>query len=174
VQLAPQPQYAPTLQQAQSLQGGPLATGFPNYRPPQPSPPWMTGKIVGAIVVLLTIAFAVIGFLIVSGRGANSPEGAVEQFVQAVGDRDAGKVHDLLCDSAASSTSESQIASDFGQLPGGAWSVDVHGTSDASQDGLSGKNVDATLTIGGQPVDTTFFVVEDKGWRVCGSDFFGG
>ena len=65
VQLAPQPQYAPSPQQAQSLQSGPLAIGFPNYRPPKPSPPWRTGAIVGTLVVLLTAAFAVIGFLIV-------------------------------------------------------------------------------------------------------------
>lgn len=169
-----QPQFAPSPQQAAAAQGGPLAVGFPNYRSPAPSPPNRTGLIVGTIVVLATVVFAVVGFLIVGGRGANSPEGAVEQFVAAVGDRDAGKVHDLLCDSAAASTSESQIASDFGQLPPGAWSVDVHGTSDASQDGLSGQNVDATLTIAGQSIDTTFFVVEDKGWRVCGSDFFAG
>jgi len=170
VQLAPQPQYAPTPQQAQSLQGGPLASGFPNYRSPQPSPPWLTGKIVGAIVVLLTIAFAVIGFLIVSGRGANSPEGAVTQFVQQLSERDAEGALDLVCDQISGQTSVSDVEASFATLPPGEIGVDVTGTSDASQDGLQGKNVTATLTAGGQTQEATFFVTEDKGWRVCGGD----
>jgi hypothetical protein len=66
VQLAPQPQYAPTPQQAQQLQGGAFATGFPNYVPPPPSPPNRTSLYVGTVVVVLTILFAVIGFLIVA------------------------------------------------------------------------------------------------------------
>ena len=66
VQLAPQPQYAPTPQQAQQIQGGPLATGFPNYVSPPPSPPNRTSLLVGSLVVVLTVLFAVIGFLIVS------------------------------------------------------------------------------------------------------------
>lgn len=66
VQLAPQPQYAPTPQQAQQLQGGAFATGFPNYVSPPPSPPNRTGLLVGLLVLVLTILFAVIGFLLVS------------------------------------------------------------------------------------------------------------
>jgi hypothetical protein len=66
VQLPPHPQYAPTPQQAQGLQGGPLATGFPNYRPPAPSPPNRTGLIVGIIVVLVTLIFAVVGFWLIA------------------------------------------------------------------------------------------------------------
>jgi hypothetical protein len=66
VQLAPQPQYAPTPQQAQQLQSGAFATGFPNYVSPPPSPPNRTSLYVGTVVVLLTILFAVIGFLIVA------------------------------------------------------------------------------------------------------------
>jgi hypothetical protein len=66
VQLAAQPQYAPTPQQAAHIQGGPLASGFPNYVSPRPSPPNRTSLLVGSLVVVLTILFAVIGFLIVS------------------------------------------------------------------------------------------------------------
>jgi hypothetical protein len=63
VQLAPQPQYAPAPQQVQPQQ---FATGFPNYVPPPPSPPSRTSAIVGTIVVLVTVIFAVVGFLIIS------------------------------------------------------------------------------------------------------------
>ena len=66
VQLPPQPQYAPSPQQAQSLQQGPYATGFPNYRPPAPSGRNNTGLIVGIIVCLAVIIFAVLGFWLVS------------------------------------------------------------------------------------------------------------
>ncbi|MGY1743228.1 MULTISPECIES: hypothetical protein [unclassified Blastococcus] len=170
VQLAPQPQYAPTPQQAQSLQGGPLASGFPNYRSPQPSPPWMTGKIVGAIVVVLTIAFAVIGFLIVSGRGANSPEGAVTQFVQQLSERDAEGALDLVCEDAARETSETEVRESFAFLPPGEITVEINEVTDATQGELSGKNVNATVTAAGQSQEANFFVTEDKGWRVCGGD----
>ena len=63
VQLAPQPQYAPAPQQVQPQQ---FATGFPNYVSPPPSPPNRTSLYVGTVVVLLTVIFAVIGFLIIS------------------------------------------------------------------------------------------------------------
>ena len=66
VQLAPQPQYAPTPQQAQQFQAGAFATGFPNYVSPPPSPPNRTGLYVGTVVVLLTVIFAIVGFLIIS------------------------------------------------------------------------------------------------------------
>jgi hypothetical protein len=62
----PQPQFAPSPQQAQAVQSGPFATGFPNYLPPPPSPANRTGLYVGILVVVLTILFAVIGFLLVS------------------------------------------------------------------------------------------------------------
>jgi hypothetical protein len=65
VQLPPQPQYAPPPQQAQAAQGA-FATGFPNYRSPAPSPPRRTGMIVGTIVVLVTVIFAVVGFWLVA------------------------------------------------------------------------------------------------------------
>lgn len=170
VQLAPQPQYAPTPQQAQSLQGGPLASGFPNYRSPQPSPPWMTGKIVGAVVVVLTIAFAVIGFLIVSGRGANSPEGAVEQFVQQVSERDAEGVYDLLCEPAQRETSESELQEALQFAPPGEVGVEINEVTDSTLGDLSGQNVNATLSFQGQSQEANFFVIEDKGWRICGGD----
>jgi hypothetical protein len=63
VQLAPQPQYTPTPQQSAPQQ---FATGFPNYVPPPPSPPNRTSLYVGLLVVLLTVIFAVVGFLIIS------------------------------------------------------------------------------------------------------------
>ena len=170
VQLAPQPQFAPTPQQAQSLQAGPLAVGFPNYRSPQPSPPWMTGKIVGAVVVLLTVVFAVIGFLIVSGRGANSPEGAVTQFVQQVSERDAEGVYDLLCEPAQRETSESELREALQFAPAGEIGVEVNDVTDTTLGELSGQNVNATLTFQGQSQEANFFVTEDKGWRICGGD----
>jgi hypothetical protein len=64
VQLPPAPQYAPP-PQAQ-VQSGPFATGFPNYRPPAPSPKNRTGLIVGILVVLAVVIFAVLGFWLVS------------------------------------------------------------------------------------------------------------
>lgn len=66
VQLAPQPQYAPSPQQAQQAQPQQFATGFPNYVSPPPSPANRTSLYVGLVVVLLTVIFAVIGFLIIS------------------------------------------------------------------------------------------------------------
>jgi hypothetical protein len=170
VQLAPQPQYAPSPQQAQALQGGPLAVGFPNYRSPAPSPPDRTSLIVGTVVVALTVVFAVVGFLIVGGRGANSPEGAVEQFVQQISERDAEGALDLLCDDLARQTSESEIAAGLAVLPPGEFGVEVHDVTDAVQGAVSGSNVTTTVTLGGQSQEATFFVTEDKGWRVCGGD----
>src|SRR3954469_7435927 len=62
VQLPPQPQYAPTPAQQQPPQ---FATGFPNYRSPAPSPKNRTGLIVGILVCLVVIVFAVVGFILV-------------------------------------------------------------------------------------------------------------
>jgi hypothetical protein len=63
VQLAPQPQYAPAPhQQAQPTQ---YATGFPHYVSPPPSPRNMTGLIVGTVVCLAVLLFAVVGFVLV-------------------------------------------------------------------------------------------------------------
>jgi hypothetical protein len=63
VQLPPQPQYA-----AQRHQATPqlFATGFPNYVSPPPSPRRLTGYVVGTAVVVVTVLFAVVGFLLVS------------------------------------------------------------------------------------------------------------
>ena len=63
VQLPPQPQYTPQPQQVATPQ---FAVGFPHYRSPAPSPKNRTSLIVGTLVVILTILFAVIGFWIVS------------------------------------------------------------------------------------------------------------
>lgn len=63
VQLPPQPQYAAPPHQAGPQQ---FATGFPSYVSPPPSPRRTTGYIVGAVVVVVTILFAVVGFLLVS------------------------------------------------------------------------------------------------------------
>ncbi|SDC93867.1 Wiskott-Aldrich syndrome protein [Geodermatophilus telluris] len=57
VQLPPQPRYAPP---------GALASGFPDYRSPAPSPVNRTGLYVGTLVCLLTILFAVVGFALVA------------------------------------------------------------------------------------------------------------
>jgi hypothetical protein len=172
VQLVPQAQYAPSPQQAQSLQGGPLAVGFPNYRSPQPSPPWLTGKIVGAVVVLVTIAFAVIGFLIVGGRGANSPEGAVEGLFSSVADGDTGRAHDLLCDELGAQISEADLMAQTGAAAGERpVSVEVGDATDTTFGGQEAATVPYTLTSNlGNTVSGTATVVEDKGWRVCSFD----
>lgn len=62
-QLPPQPQYAVPPHQAVRQQ---FATGFPNYVSPPPSPRRVTGYLVGIVVVVVTVLFAVVGFLIVS------------------------------------------------------------------------------------------------------------
>ena len=62
VQLPPQPQYAPAPAQQQPQS---FASGFPNYRSPAPSPKSQTSLIVGTIVCLVVIAFAVVGFILV-------------------------------------------------------------------------------------------------------------
>jgi hypothetical protein len=55
---APQPQYTSPPQQ--------LASGFPNYVSPPPSPPDRTSLVVGTVVVVVTLLFAVVGFVIVA------------------------------------------------------------------------------------------------------------
>lgn len=65
VQLPPQPQFTPTPQQAAQSQRGALASGFPRYVPPPPSPVNRTGLYVGILVCVLTLLFAVIGFVLV-------------------------------------------------------------------------------------------------------------
>jgi hypothetical protein len=66
VHLPPQPQFAPSPQQAAATRQGPVATGFPHYVSPPPSPVNRTGLYVGILVCVLTILFAVIGFAIVA------------------------------------------------------------------------------------------------------------
>jgi hypothetical protein len=66
VQLPPQPQFAPSPQQVAATRQGPLASGFPRYVSPPPSPVNRTGLYVGIVVVVLTILFAVIGFALVA------------------------------------------------------------------------------------------------------------
>jgi hypothetical protein len=63
VQLPPQPQFAPPPHQ---VQPGALASGFPRYVPPPPSPVNRTGLYVGILVCVLTLLFAVIGFIVVA------------------------------------------------------------------------------------------------------------
>jgi hypothetical protein len=63
VQPPPQPQYAPSPAQQQPQQ---FATGFPNYVSPPPSPKNQTGLIVGTLVGLVVLVFAVVGFLLVA------------------------------------------------------------------------------------------------------------
>jgi hypothetical protein len=61
VPLPPQPQYAPP-------PGAPRqpATGFPHYVSPPPSPPDHTTLYVGILVCMLTLLFAVVGFVLVA------------------------------------------------------------------------------------------------------------
>jgi hypothetical protein len=170
VQLAPQPQYAPAPQQQPPTA---YATGFPNYRPPAPSPKNRTGLIVGSIVTLLVAALAVVGFLIVSGRGTSSAEGAVRSYVNALNDRDAQAAHDLLCNSLADQVAVSDIESAFALVPGSGdfiSDVNIGGSEDATVDGQSGKNVDLTATVFGDSSSTTVFAVDEDGWKVCGGD----
>jgi hypothetical protein len=63
VQLPPQPQFTPSPQQAPRAA---LASGFPRYVPPPPSPVNRTGLYVGILVCVLTLLFAVIGFVLVA------------------------------------------------------------------------------------------------------------
>jgi hypothetical protein len=157
---------APSVPQPQS---GPFAVGFPNYRSPAPSPPNRTGLIVGTIVVLATVVFAVVGFLIVGGRGANSPEGAVEGLFSSLADGDTGRAHDLLCDDLRSQISESDLMAQTGasgdERP---VSVEVGDATETSANGQETATVPYTLTSNlGNTVTGTATVVEDKGWRVC-------
>ena len=57
---------APPPEQPPPPPDAPLATGFPGYVSPPPSPPNRTGLIVGTVVVVVTILFAVLGFLLVA------------------------------------------------------------------------------------------------------------
>jgi hypothetical protein len=66
VQLPAQPQFAPTPQQAAQVQRGALASGFPRYVSPPPSPVNRTGLYVGILVCVLTLLFAVLGFVLVA------------------------------------------------------------------------------------------------------------
>jgi hypothetical protein len=170
VRLAPQPQFAPTPQQAQSLQQGPAAVGFPNYRSPAPSPKNLTSLIVGTIVVLLTIAFAVLGFLLVSGRGAGSPEGAAQGYFASAVDGDAGRNLDLTCASAAANTTEERLQQ---ELDSGEFAVTAFDVGDAtatsSPDGREAYRVPVTATLAdGSRSRFDVTVVDESGWRVCG------
>lgn len=161
----PQPNLGPP-----APQGAPLAVGFPNYRSPAPSPPNRTGLIVGTLVVLATVVFAVVGFLIVGGRGANSPEGAVEGLFTSLADGDTGRAHDLLCDELRGQISEDALMSPSGPLAGAQRvSVEVGDATDVLVPGQEAVSVPYTVTDGlGNTVTGTATVVEDKGWRVCG------
>jgi hypothetical protein len=66
VALPPQPQFAPSPQQAAATRQGPLATGFPHYVSPPPSPANHTTLYVGVLVCVLTLLFAVVGFVVVA------------------------------------------------------------------------------------------------------------
>jgi hypothetical protein len=66
VQLPPQPQFTPSPQQAAATRQGPPATGFPHYVSPPPSPPNRTSLYVGLLVCVLTLLFAVVGFVLVA------------------------------------------------------------------------------------------------------------
>lgn len=63
VPLQAQPAYAPAPHQLAPQQ---FATGFPRYVSPPPSPPRLTGYIVGTAVIVALVVFAVIGFWLVA------------------------------------------------------------------------------------------------------------
>ncbi|RBY83120.1 hypothetical protein [Blastococcus sp. TF02A-26] len=165
----PQP-HVPAPQQAQLPHGGPLAVGFPNYRSPAPSPPRRTGLVVGTVVVLVTVVFAVVGFLIVGGRGANSPEGAVEGLFSSLADGDSSRAHDLLCDELRAQISEDQLMTPSGPLAGmQEVSIEVGDATDLLVPGQEAAAVPYRVTDSlGNEAAGTATVVEDKGWRVCG------
>jgi hypothetical protein len=167
----PQPQYTPGPQQQQPAA---VATGFPNYVSPPPSPRSRTGLIVGAVVTALVVIFAVVGFLLVSGRGAGSPEGAVRSYLDAVDARDAQAAHDLLCRSVAGQVAVSDIEAAFAQIPDGQVlisNVRIGDARDATENGRSGSDVPVSFTALGQPGSTTVFTVDESGWKVCGGSF---
>jgi hypothetical protein len=66
VQLPPQPQFTPSPQQVAATRQGPSATGFPHYVSPPPSPADHTTLLVGIVVCVLTLLFAVVGFALVA------------------------------------------------------------------------------------------------------------
>jgi hypothetical protein len=151
--------------------GGPLASGFPNYRSPAPSPPNRTSLVVGGIAVAAVVVFAVIGFLLVAGRGPGSPEAAVTAYVDAVNDRDAEQVHELLCSSAAGRFSVEQIRTVLNQQGGVGdlvTGLQIGDAQDAFVDGVEGSNVPITYTLFGVPSQDTVFVVDEDGSRICG------
>jgi hypothetical protein len=157
---------------AQLPPGGPPAVGFPHYRSPEPSPERRTGLLVGTLVVLVTVVFAVVGFLIVGGRGANSPEGAVEGLFTSLADGDSGRAHDLLCDDVAARIGEDDLMTPSGPLAGMQQvTVEVGDATDLHVPGQEAAAVPYRVTdgLGNEEVGTAT-VVEEKGWRVCGFD----
>lgn len=167
----PQQQYAPTPQQAASLPAGARAVGFPRYVSRPPSPKNRTSLVVGSIVVALTVLFAVLGFVLVSGRAPSTPEAAALAYVQAAVDADAGAVHDLLCAQAAAAVPEEFVAQNIAggnQVPG-AVQVEVLSTQDVvTAEGRPAVDVVLALSVFGQTAQEDVVLVEEDGYRVCG------
>lgn len=167
----PQQQYVPTPEQAASQGGTARAVGFPGYRSPPPSPPNRTSAVVGTCVVVATVLFAVVGFVLVSGWAPSTPSAAALAYVDAAVDGDSGRVHDLLCEQLRAAVPEAAVQADLmggNQVPD-AVQVEVVGQSDVvAADGRPAVDVVLALTVFGQTAQQDVVLVEEDGYRVCG------
>ncbi|SDO60830.1 hypothetical protein SAMN05660199_02275 [Klenkia soli] len=168
---APQQQYAPTPAQAASQGGAARAVGFPGYRSPAPSPKNQTSLVVGLVVVAATVLFAVVGFVLVSGRAPSTPSAAALAYVQAAVDGDSGKVHDLLCERVRAVVPESAVESNVmggNRVPDAVQAEVVSETDTVAADGRPAVDVVLALTVFGQTAQQDVVLVEEEGYRVCG------
>ncbi len=168
---APQPQYVPTPAQAAAQGGTARAVGFPGYRSPPPSPANRTSAVVGSVVVAATVVFAVLGFVLVSGRAPSTPSAAALAYVGAAVDGDSGRVHDLLCERVRAQVPESAVQGNLmggNQVPESVQAEVVSQTDTVSSDGRPAVEVVLALTVFGQTAQQDVVLVEEDGYRVCG------
>lgn len=167
----PQQQYVPTPAQAASQGGTARAVGFPGYRSPAPSPRNRTSALVGSAVVAATVVFAVLGFVLVSGRAPSTPSAAALAYVDAAVHGDSGRVHDLLCERVRAQVPESAVAANVmggNQVPDSVQTEVVGQTDTVAADGRPAVDVDLALTVSGQTAQEDVVLVEEDGYRVCG------
>ena len=130
-----------------------------------------TSAVVGTVVVAATVLFAVVGFVLVSGRAPSTPSAAARAYIDAAVDGDADRVHDLLCASAQQVVSEADVAANImggNQVPDSV-EVEVLGESDTvAPDGRPAVDVQLALTVFGQTSQQDVVLVEEDGYRVCG------
>ncbi|GAA4305570.1 hypothetical protein [Klenkia terrae] len=168
---APQQQYVPTPAQAASQGGTARAVGFPGYRSPAPSPKSQTSAVVGSAVVTVTVLFAVLGFVLVSGRAPSTPSAAALAYIDAAVDGDSGRVHDLLCERVQAQVPESAVETDLmggNQVPDSVQAEVVSTTDTVAPDGRPAVDVVLALTVFGQTAQQDVVLVEEDGYRVCG------